>query len=105
MELLQAVVEMSLEECPEQIEILSQVLAQRDAPGVEAAAHRMKGVWGNVGGLTARDAVQRLETMGEEGKLDGGTTVLEELKVELGRVVAFYAEPGWEQGIVGCEGE
>jgi len=103
-ELLRAVAEMSLEECPEQIESLSQALARQDAPGVEAAAHRLKGVLGNVGGLAARDVAQRLETMGEEGKLDGGADVLEELETEMKRVAAFYAEPGWEQGVLGHEG-
>jgi len=104
-DLLQAVVEMSLEECPEQIESLSQALAQQDAPGVEAAAHRLKGVLGNVGGMAARDAAQRLETMAEEGNLDGGTTALEELKAELEHVMAFFSEPGWERRALGCDGE
>ena len=42
--------------------------------------------------------------MGEEGKLDGGADVLEELETEMKRVAAFYAEPGWEQGVLGHEG-
>jgi PAS domain S-box-containing protein len=96
-DLLQAVVEMSLGECPEQIDALREALAQQDALGVEAAAHRLKGVLGNLGGLVARDAAQRLETMGEEGDLDGGAVALEELEKEIERVAAFYSEPGWGQ--------
>jgi PAS domain S-box-containing protein len=96
-DLLQAAVEMSLGECPEQIEDLREALAQQDAPGVEATAHRLKGVLGNIGGLVARDVAHRLETMGEEGKLDGGAVALEELEKELERVAAFYSEPGWQQ--------
>jgi len=96
-DLLQAVVEMSLGECPEQIELLREALAQQHAPGVEAAAHRLKGVMGNLGGLVARDVAQRLETMGEEGDLGGGAVALEELEKEMERVAAFYSEPGWEQ--------
>jgi HPt (histidine-containing phosphotransfer) domain-containing protein len=96
-DLLQAVVEMSLGECPEQLELLREALAQQHAPGVEATAHRLKGVMGNLGGLVARDVAQRLETMGEESKLDGGLAALKELEKELKRVAAFYSEPGWEQ--------
>ncbi len=96
-ELLQAVVEMSLEECPEQVEALREALARQDAPGVESTAHRLKGILGNLGGLAARDVAQRLETMGEESALNGGSAALAELEAEMGRVVAFYAKPGWEQ--------
>ena len=103
-ELLQAVVEMSLEECPEQVEALRKALTGQDAPGVEDAANRLKGVLGNLGGLAARDAAQRLETMGEEGNLDGGLAALEELEKEMGRVVVFYSEPGWVQSALEHEG-
>jgi len=96
-ELLQAVVEMSLEECPEQVEMLREALARQDAPGVESTAHRLKGILGNLGGLAARDVAQRLETMGKESALNDGSAALAELETEMGRVVAFYAEPGWEQ--------
>ena len=103
-ELLQAVVEMSLEECPEQIEALRKALTGQDALGVEDAAHRLKGVLGNLGGLVAQDVAQCLETMGEEGNLDGGLAALEELETEIGRVAAFYSEPGWVQGALEHEG-
>jgi signal transduction histidine kinase/DNA-binding response OmpR family regulator len=103
-ELLQAVVKVSLEECPAQVEALREALTGQDAPGVEDAAHRLKGVLGNLGGLAARDVAQRLETMGEEDNLDGGLAALEELEKEMGRVVVFYSEPGWVQSALEHEG-
>lgn len=96
-ELLQAVVEMSLEECPEQVEALRETLTRQDAPDVEDTAHRLKGVLGNLVGLIARDVARRFETMGEEGNLDGGLAALEELEKEMERVVTFYSEPEWVQ--------
>ncbi len=102
-DLLQAVVEMSLEECPEYVELLGQALTHQDAAGVESAAHRLKGILGNIGGLTARDVAQRLETMGEEGNLEGGTSALEELEAEMRRVAAFFANPGWAEGHPVCD--
>ena len=99
-DLLEAVAEVSLAEYPEHIAALKEALARQDAPGVEAAAHRLKGVLGNLGGLTARDAAQRLETMAEEGRLAGGEIALAELEAEIERVVAFYSDPGWKQKAV-----
>jgi len=104
-DLLGDVVEMSLEECPEQMDGLRDELARQDAAGVESKAHRLKGVLGNVGGLTARDIAQRLETMGEEGNLDGGMAAFEELRAEMERVVTFYSEPGWKQNVAGYDGD
>lgn len=104
-ELLRDVVEMFLQEYPAQIETLREALAQQDAPGVESAAHRLKGILGNVGGIAARHPAHYLETMGEEGELDGGEIALQELEGEIARVAAFFSKPGWEQGVLGCEGE
>ena len=98
-DLLEAVTGVSLTECPEHIAVLQEALARQDAPGVEAAAHRLKGVLGNIGGLTAREVAQRLETMGEEGNFDGGQVVLAELEAEIERVAAFYSDPGWKQTV------
>ncbi len=103
-DLLRDVVEMFSEECPKQVEALREALARQDAPDVESTAHRLKDILGNVGGLAARDLAQRMETMGEEDKLDGGSAVLEELEVEIRRVVTFFSELGWEQGALGREG-
>lgn len=103
-DLLRDVVEMFSEEYPEHIEASITALAQQNTPGVERAAHRLKGILGNVGGLRARDLAQRLETMGEESELVGGAVVLEELAVEIERVVTFFSKPGWEQRALGYEG-
>jgi two-component system sensor histidine kinase/response regulator len=103
-DLLRDVVEMFSEEYPTQVEALREALARQDALGVESAAHRLKGILSNVGGLTARDLARRLETMGEEGKLDGGAQVLGELDAEIERVVRFFSEPGWEQDAPGRAG-
>jgi hypothetical protein len=45
--------------------------------------------------MAARDVAQTLETMGEDGDLDGADDAFEELAKEAQRVVAFYAEYDW----------
>jgi CheY-like chemotaxis protein len=96
-DILREAASLSLEEVPEQLEALKAALSAQDATAVEAKAHRLKGVMGNLGGIQARDMGQRLETMGEQGNLTGGLDVLKVFETEIGRVVAFYSDPAWEQ--------
>jgi HPt (histidine-containing phosphotransfer) domain-containing protein len=101
-DILRDAVAMSLEEVPEQLQELEDAMARQDAQGVEAKAHRLKGVMGNVGAMLAREFGQRLETMGNQGELDGGPDALKSFKKEIGRVVAFYSDPAWEQRAHEC---
>ena len=72
-------------------------MTRQDPKGVEAKAHRLKGVMANVGGMGARQIGQRLETMGEQGNLAGGPDALDAFEKEIKRVLAFYSDPAWEQ--------
>jgi CheY-like chemotaxis protein len=95
-DLLKSAVALSLKEMTGQFEELKQALAQQNAKAVEAKAHRLKGIMGNLGALAARDIAQRLETMGEQGHLAGGQAAAQELDGEIARVIAFFSDPGWE---------
>jgi CheY-like chemotaxis protein len=88
---------MSLEEVPQQMEALVQAMTAQDPKAVEAKAHRIKGVMGNLGGMAARAVAQKLETMGQHADLTGGPPLVQSLKSEVERVVAFYGDPSWEQ--------
>jgi len=98
-DLLHMIVEVSMEECPTQIQALEEALAAQNAAGVEHAAHTLKGVVANVGSGPVRDLAQRLETMGEQGDLDEAPPVLQSLLVEMERLVAFFSAPGWDQDL------
>ncbi len=94
-EIMQEAIVVVLDEVPPQLRALQDAMAQQDARGVEAKAHRLKGVMGNIGGLAARDIAQTLETMGEQGNLAGGADKVKSLTEEIERVIAFYRDPGW----------
>jgi signal transduction histidine kinase/ActR/RegA family two-component response regulator len=96
-DILREATAISLEEVPEQLVALQEAMARQDPKGVEAKAHRLKGVMGNIGGLVARQVAQSLETMGEKGQLTGGPDLVKSLGIEIDRVVAFYRDPSWEQ--------
>lgn len=95
--LLEDVVKMSRTEYSEQLAILDAGLAGKDRTAIEGAAHKLKGILDSVGGLQARDIARRLEKMAQEGDLDSILTVLQELKGEIERVVAFYAKSEWRE--------
>ncbi len=95
-DILREAAAMALAEIPEQIQLLQEAVARQDAKGVEAKAHRLKGLMGNLGGNGAGQVAQRLETMGERGDVSNGHTDLTTLQSEVARVSAFYADPAWE---------
>lgn len=86
----------SIAEVPEQLQALKDAMTQQDAKGVEAKAHRLKGVMANLGGTRARQVGQGLETMGEQGNLANGADAVTAFEKEIGRVIAYYANPTWE---------
>jgi signal transduction histidine kinase/HPt (histidine-containing phosphotransfer) domain-containing protein len=96
-DILRDAVAASLAEVPAELQLLKEAMAQQNAHGVEAKAHRLKGVMGNLGGTRAREIGQQLETMGEQGNLANGRAVLAQFEQEIARVIAFYADPAWEQ--------
>lgn len=96
-DILRDAVASSLAEVPAQLQMLKDAMSNQDASAVEAKAHRLKGVMANLGGLTAREVGQRLETMGEQGNLVGGHDAVAAFEKEITRVIAFYTDPAWEQ--------
>jgi CheY-like chemotaxis protein len=96
-DILRDAVASSLSEVPEQLQQLKEAMSRQDASGVEAKAHRLKGVMSNLGGNGAREVGQRLETMGEQRNLSGGGELVSRFESEIARVVAFYSSPAWEQ--------
>ncbi|MBI5033771.1 MAG: response regulator [Chloroflexi bacterium] len=96
-DILREAIGFSLTEVPEELRALQLAMDNGEPKGVEAKAHRLKGVMGNIGGLKARDIAQKLETMGEQGNLDGGPDLVKLLVKEITRVINFYQDPSWEQ--------
>ena len=96
-DLLKSAVALSMREVTGQFEELRQALTQSNAKTVEAKAHRLKGIMGNLGALAAYDIAQRLETMGEQGDLTGGQAACQGFESEMARVVAFFSDPDWEK--------
>jgi two-component system, sensor histidine kinase and response regulator len=97
--LLADMLEVFLQDYPKQLVELREAINSGDAARTAHAAHSLKGAIGYFGAQTAHTLAYELETRGRRAELDGAAAVLQQLERELERIVAFIAEPGWEERI------
>jgi PAS domain S-box-containing protein len=76
-----------LEEMPERLERLGELVAAGDAHGAERLAHSMKGSCANLGAMATSRLCQAIELKARQGSLDGVAALLDELRREFARAV------------------
>lgn len=99
LELMEMVVDVSLDECPRLMDSIRAALDGDDAGAMEHAAHTLKGTVANIGAGPTRELCQRLETMGVEGDLTGASDVVTALEPELERLIGFYRRADWKSAV------
>ncbi|MGO8791375.1 MAG: response regulator [Terriglobia bacterium] len=82
-ELLKDVVRLFLEDCPKLFDDIRGAVERSDAPGIERAAHKLKGSVANFAAPTVYDAALRLEVMGRDGNLEQAAAALGQLESAL----------------------
>ncbi len=90
-ELLQELAELFLAESPKWLAQVRDAIAGGDAPGLQRAAHTLKGAVGTFGARAAFRAALQLETIGRAGAVTGAAEAygaLEEAIVQLERALA-----------------
>ena len=100
-ELLGELVELFMTESVELLDQIRKAIAQRDAKGLERAAHSMKGSAAAFCGESARVVAQTLEDMGERGEFDQAEAVANDLETEVTRLTNALAE--YRKESVPCE--
>ncbi len=85
-EILQEVVGVFLEACPEQLAAVERSVTAHDAPGLAANAHRLKGAVSIFGAEGATEAALSLEMAGASGNLGGIDQTYQRLEGEIGRL-------------------
>ena len=85
-ELFRDLIGFFLEDAPGLLEQLRAGLLNDDPAAVERAAHSLKGLVANCGGLPASAAAARVETIGREGRLAEAPELVERLVAELDRL-------------------
>jgi HPt (histidine-containing phosphotransfer) domain-containing protein len=102
-DILTAAVAIALQEIPQQMAELKAALSRGETQVVAAEAHRLKGIMASLGGAQAREHARCLEAMDEHKMQRGGPDLLTDLEREVGRVMAFYADPPWTQRARPCQ--
>lgn len=85
-ELLAEVGELFLADYPRQLEAIRSAIARADAPGIEMAAHTLKGAVSNFAADAAGRAAAKLEALGREGIVENASAALAELEDEMRRL-------------------
>ncbi|HEY0581297.1 MAG TPA: Hpt domain-containing protein [Chloroflexota bacterium] len=79
-----------LEESDERLVALGDAAQHDDAPGLERAAHALKGIAGTVGANEILHLAMRLEQIGREGHTAGATGLVSDLQVAFARARPIF---------------
>ncbi len=99
--LLRELIGIFQEDAPKQLRELHEALARSDAVEVERISHGLKGVVANFGAVPARAVAGDVEDLARERKLAEAAPLVTRLDGEIGRILAFFADPGWRARIRG----
>ena len=88
MDLLKEILEIFLDDYPNQIKQIQEGILASDSKVVEQAAHSLKGSVANFAASRAREAAYRLEVLGREGNLGEAKEALADLEREIGDLAA-----------------
>ncbi|TVP57089.1 MAG: Hpt domain-containing protein [Gemmatimonadales bacterium] len=78
-ELLRKMIELFIQNTPARMDQIRTGVTDGDADAIERGAHSLKSSCGNLGAEQTRALAQRMETLGEESRLDEARALLPEL--------------------------
>jgi len=96
-DLMHEIVNMFLDEIPDAIKELENILLHKNHKQLERQAHSIKNSVGNFGAKAAYDLAYELELAAKENRLDQAAETFKKLRDELIRVKTFFSSPGWYQ--------
>jgi CheY-like chemotaxis protein len=94
LELLADVTSLFLEDCPMRVAAIKAAIDARDADGLRAAAHALKGVAANLSATGLFEAAQILERLGAESRLEPAEAAWRRLSTEAASVMDTLRQPG-----------
>jgi len=89
--LLHEIARMFTSGCPTSLQRVRAAVEAKDGRELAAAAHRLKGMAGNLGGQVLAASAGQLEALGRGGDLAGAAKQLDSLESEAGRLLAELA--------------
>lgn len=91
-ELLEALVNAFLKECPDYLEAIRAAVTEENAEALQREAHKLKGAVGNLRAGPALEATQRLEEIAESEDFEEAGTAFEALEKEIHRLRSALVE-------------
>jgi two-component system, sensor histidine kinase and response regulator len=86
-ELLADVIKIFLEDCPARLTAIKVAVDARDAAGIRAAAHALKGAASNISATSLFEAAQVMERIGDESRLDAASAAFRVVAAEAASVM------------------
>jgi HPt (histidine-containing phosphotransfer) domain-containing protein len=84
------IIDRFLEESDERLRVLRLAAETNDAPGIERAAHALKGIAGTVGANEILQLTVRLEQIGRDGHTVGATGLVKDLEAAFSRARPIF---------------
>ncbi|OEF95887.1 response regulator [Desulfuribacillus alkaliarsenatis] len=100
-ELMKEVINIFLEDYPQDIESLKQAIEQNDAELLRSVAHGLKGELGNLGVTKGYELAYELEKLGKYKSLDQEEAVnlLQQIESEIQKIKDFFTKSNWDKKI------
>ena len=77
-----------LDDAPKHLSLIDAAVVKADAPGLQRAAHALKGASASIGATALQAACRELEDLSRSGTLDGAKAVVARVRDEFARVKA-----------------
>ena len=97
--LLSELVGIFCDDGPKRLQAIRTALTAADVRQVEQVAHSLKGSASILGATQLQTAALALEDAAHDGHTENGPALVAQIACELDKVMAFFADPAWADGI------
>jgi len=94
--LLSELVGIFVDDGPKRLQAIRAALTSSDVRQIEQVAHSLKGSASILGATRLQTAALALEDAAHDGHTENGPDLVAQIERELDKVMAFFADPTWE---------
>jgi histidine phosphotransfer protein HptB len=98
-QLLSELVGIFIDDGPKRLQAIRAALTASNVREVEHVAHSLKGSAAILGATRLQTAALALEDAAHDGHTENGPDLVSAIARELDRVMAFFADPAWKDGL------
>jgi len=95
--LLRELVGIFVDDGPKRLEALRAAMTAADVQQLEQVAHSLKGSAAILGAARLQESALALEEAAHDGRAESGVHLVAQLAREVEQVIAFFADPAWQE--------